>query len=260
MIRTQTITSLIEVAARVFIMPRWQEIQASEITAKGDNDLVTVADTETESFLSGILQDMWPDARIIGEEAAAADPDIVADRLADEHVFVLDPLDGTKSFVRGNDNFAVMLSELRYGEVVRSWIHLPVSRETFTYESGCGVRRNGVRITCPTPMEAETPLGTKRGFVKRTNVGGVDVTHPCGSVGVAYTKILTRNLDFFIHPTMHAWDHLAGAAMIARFGGAVSVVRKNKLQPYFAGETGDALVASASVNVKRMVASTGLLK
>lgn len=208
-------------AAERYIMPRWHALHADDISAKDGNDIVTIADTEAEAYLSAELSLLYPDALIIGEEAAAVDPSIIADLFVAPHAFVIDPLDGTKSFVRGHENFAVMIAELRHGSVTRSWIYLPACGDLYTLEGG-EVQLN----SCPLPperAERSVPLGTKRGYKVVTAVGGLNVTHPLGSVGVAYTEILKGNLDFFVHPTTWPWDHLAGTAMITSLGGFTAV-------------------------------------
>ena len=74
---------------------------------------------------------------LLGEEATARDPGLLDRFRAADHAFTIDPVDGTKNFVRGSPDHAVMVAEIRGGETVRSWIWQPQHR--------AGVRRRAGR-------------------------------------------------------------------------------------------------------------------
>ena len=83
---------------------------------------------------------------MLGEEATATD-DALLDRFRDaDHAFTVDPVDGTKNFVHGSPDHAVMAAELRGGEVVRSWIWQPQHGTAYVAERGAGAWRNGERL------------------------------------------------------------------------------------------------------------------
>ncbi len=75
---------------------------------------------------------------VLGEEASADDPSVLERYAAAEHSFTVDPVDGTKNFVHGSPDHAVMASELRAGEVVRAWIWQPQHELMYVAERGAG--------------------------------------------------------------------------------------------------------------------------
>ena len=92
---------------------------------KNPGDLVTVADREAEELITARLTAAYPDAVVLGEEAHAADHSLMDRYLAAEHAFTVDPVDGTKNFVHGSPDHAVMVAETLAGETVRAWIWQP---------------------------------------------------------------------------------------------------------------------------------------
>ncbi|MDE2412976.1 MAG: inositol monophosphatase, partial [Sphingomonadales bacterium] len=97
---TRAVYPVILDAVERAIMPRFQTLQAGEIIDKGGNELVTVADREAEVILAEGLARILPEATIVGEEAASADPTLL-DRLGDDLCWIIDPVDGTNNFAAG---------------------------------------------------------------------------------------------------------------------------------------------------------------
>ena len=66
---------------------------------------------------------------------------------AADHAFTVDPVDGTKNFVKGSPDHAVMVAEVRGGESVRAWIWQPQHERAYVAERGAGAWRNGERLS-----------------------------------------------------------------------------------------------------------------
>jgi fructose-1,6-bisphosphatase/inositol monophosphatase family enzyme len=98
----------------------------TQIDAKAIDDVVTVADREAELFLGEGLTKILPEAALVGEEAAHADPALL-DRLGDALCWIVDPLDGTNNFAAGKPPFGVMVALAEAGETVAGWIYDPLS-------------------------------------------------------------------------------------------------------------------------------------
>jgi fructose-1,6-bisphosphatase/inositol monophosphatase family enzyme len=98
------IAAILADAARTEIMPRFKTLAASDVRHKANVfDPVTEADEAAERAISAELRAHFPGALIVGEEATAADPSLL-DRLADAPLaFVVDPIDGTRNFVAGQE-------------------------------------------------------------------------------------------------------------------------------------------------------------
>jgi fructose-1,6-bisphosphatase/inositol monophosphatase family enzyme len=148
---------LASVADRV-IMPRFGRLRRDEIDEKSPGDWVTIVDRESEVLLAQGLHAIDPTARIIGEEAASADPTLL-DRLCTGRVWLVDPLDGTNNFTEGKPPFGMLVAFVEDGVVRAGWIYDPVTRLLCHAERSGGAYIDGKRITAITPR-ADTPIAT----------------------------------------------------------------------------------------------------
>ncbi|WP_275693324.1 inositol monophosphatase family protein [Nocardioides sp. TF02-7] len=89
--------------------PRFRSLQTDQVSEKNPGDLVTVADHESEQLLTEALTAAYPDAVVLGEEAHAEDPGLLDRFNTADHGFTVDPVDGTKNFVNGSPDHAVMI-------------------------------------------------------------------------------------------------------------------------------------------------------
>jgi histidinol-phosphatase len=109
-----------------------------EITIKPDLTPVTQADREAEQAIVGILREAFPDVGVLGEEFGAQGPR--------ERRFIIDPIDGTKNFVRHIPIWATLIALEDDGEVVAGVIHNPATGELYTARRGGGTRLNDVPV------------------------------------------------------------------------------------------------------------------
>ena len=135
----------------------------------------------------------------------------------------MDPVDGTNNFVHGSPDYAVMVAELRRGEVVRSWILQPEHDVTFVAERGAGAWRNGVRMPLLDPRpDVERWRGTAMQPLLRNRKLGdlprIGVTRSCA--GVDYSLVACGKLDFVVFAHSKVWDHAPGALLVSEVGGA----------------------------------------
>ena len=107
---SQTVTSLIEEAAEREIIPRFRQLEATDITTKsGPDDLVTAADLACEAFLTPTLAGLIPGSTVVGEEAVEQDRGLLRALERSGTVWIIDPVDGTYNFAHGAEDFAVCL-------------------------------------------------------------------------------------------------------------------------------------------------------
>jgi histidinol-phosphatase len=109
-----------------------------EVTLKPDLTPVTQADREAERAIVGILRAAFPDVGVLGEEFGGQGPR--------ERRFIIDPIDGTKNFVRGIPVWATLIALEDDGEVVAGVIHNPAAGELYTARRGGGARLNGAPV------------------------------------------------------------------------------------------------------------------
>ncbi|RMF09151.1 MAG: inositol monophosphatase, partial [Alphaproteobacteria bacterium] len=152
------VSAVIRDVAAQAILPRWQALAPHEISQKERGDMVTAADHEAERLLEDALTALLPGSAALGEEAAAADParfDFLhnADRL-----WIIDPVDGTNNFIKGQDKFAVMVALLWEGRVAASWIYLPATDQMAVAEHGAGSVLDGRRLKMPVPLEVPADM------------------------------------------------------------------------------------------------------
>ena len=78
-----------------------------DVIRKGDGSPLTIADQEAEKFLRGAIKDMYPDDAIVGEEFGQTEGE-------SEYTWILDPIDGTKSFISGVPLYGTMVGQSNY--------------------------------------------------------------------------------------------------------------------------------------------------
>ena len=207
------------VAAKV-ISPRFRALAEGEVMEKNPGDLVTVADHESEELITAALLSSHPDAVVLGEEAFAADPGLLDRFRTAEHAFTVDPVDGTKNFVHGNPDHAVMVSEIRRGTVVRGWIWQPEHEEAWVAERGAGVFRNGERVR-RRPVTGPPQGATSRWSRRGESIGDLPpLVGTWACCGVDYPRLLDGSIDYLLYAHSSFWDHLPGTLMLAEGGGA----------------------------------------
>ncbi|HEU5242270.1 MAG TPA: inositol monophosphatase [Ornithinibacter sp.] len=211
-----------EVAAEV-ITPRFRSLAAGEVTEKNPGDLVTVADREAEVLITDRLTAAYPDAVVLGEEAYAADHSRMDRYLAAEHAFTVDPVDGTKNFVHGSPDHAVMVAETVGGETVRAWIWQPEHGVSWVAERGAGTWRDGSRVRV-TPVDRDTaPRGVTSMWSMRDQalegMPAMRLSWVC--CGVDYPRLIEGATDYILYSRSNPWDHAPGSLLVAEAGGTV---------------------------------------
>ncbi|WP_418058223.1 inositol monophosphatase family protein [Pimelobacter simplex] len=217
---TAAVLRLLQDVAAEVITPRFRQLRDDQVSEKNPGDLVTVADHESEVLITAALQAAYPEALVLGEEAMAADKTLL-DRFADaEHAFTVDPVDGTKNFVNGSPDHAVMVAEVRGGEVTRGWIWQPQHETSYVAERGAGAWRNGERLTVTTGGTA--PYRTaRRTWVGRdlAGLGTLQLTWAC--CGVDYPHLIAGDAAALLYNRSMPWDHLPGSLILTEAGGAI---------------------------------------
>src|SRR5438874_4083553 len=102
--------------------------------SRGQFDPVTAADRAAEGAMRALIQRKFPDHGIIGEEFGS-------ERTDAEYVWVLDPIDGTKSFIAGMPAWGTLIALTRFGEPVYGMMHQPFTRERFSGDGGAAQYR-----------------------------------------------------------------------------------------------------------------------
>jgi fructose-1,6-bisphosphatase/inositol monophosphatase family enzyme len=223
----QKVAAAITEAAQEEIVPRFGKLDTSEITEKGPNDLVTVADLAMEARLTRALPMLLPGSIVVGEEAVSAD-ESVQDRLdGDQLVWVIDPVDGTNNFARANPLIAVIIALVRRGETIAGWIHDPLANETAMAEKGSGVWWRGERQSIAKSPEVSDMLGSlSAGYFPQPQRAALEErrkllagSFPLFCAGQEYLRLIDGRHDFSLYNRIKPWDHAAGVLLHAEAGG-----------------------------------------
>ena len=212
-----------DVAAEV-INPRFRALADGEIHEKNPGDLVTDADREAEVLITAALTGAYPDCVVLGEEAHSADPALLERYAAADHAFTVDPVDGTKNFVHGSKDHAVMVAETVAGEAVRAWIWQPQHEVGFVAERGAGTWRHDAdgsrRLTIPEPPAAGLRGRTsRRKWIGQALHGLEPMTLTWVSCGIDYPKLVEGEADYILYASAAPWDHVPGSLLLAEAGG-----------------------------------------
>ncbi len=107
-------------------------------------NLVSEADLESERAIVAVIHQAFPDHAVLGEELHGGDA-VAATVLSSEHLWIVDPIDGTNNFVHGIPHFGVSVAYYHQGQPACGVMGNPVRDEWFTAAAGGGAYHNGQR-------------------------------------------------------------------------------------------------------------------
>lgn len=227
-------------AAAALILPLWRS--GLEVLTKADESPVTVADQRGEKLILEHLAKHFPDVPVISEEDASefGTPEAIGPRF-----FLVDPVDGTKAFVRGDPNFTVNIALVQDGRVVAGAVCAPPTGETWFTQRGAALKRIKGGPSAPVRVRA-WPTGQAVALVSHTmkpettqklaEEYGFDVPEPMDS-SIKFCRIAEGSADIYPRhgPTME-WDIAAGHAVLEAAGGTVLTLEN---QPFAYGKASD---------------------
>ena len=224
------VTTIVRHVGDAIVLPRWRNLASGDVREKARDDLVTVVDEAAEAALTPALQALLPDSRVLGEEAASADPALL-DRVGEAGaLWVVDPIDGTANFVDGNDNFAVMVGLLHGGVMQSGWIYLPARGELFEAHAGEGAFLNGkalARVKAPDQLtHAHAGISLKytpeplRGLMA-PKLGQFASASPFMCAGREYAALATGEKAVALYNRLLPWDHVPGLLLAQECGCTV---------------------------------------
>ncbi len=249
---TDDVLQLLKDVADEVINPRFRALDSDQVMSKSHpGDLVTVADREAEVLITEALVAAYPDAVVLGEEATSADARTLDRFRAAEHAFTVDPVDGTKNFVKGSPDHAVMVAEVQAGEVVRSWIWQPQHEKAYVAERGAGAWRNGERLVRPGVGKDLRGITSRKKWLGRAlgALRELELTWVC--CGVDYPKLVEGEADYALFRRPHAWDHAPGSLLLSEAGGHVGALDGSDYGPQ--GETPPLIVSAADRETYELV-------
>lgn len=182
---------------------------------KGIADPVTVADREVERQLTRRIRETYPDHSIVGEEYGLNTND------SQEYIWVIDPIDGTRSYVEGLPTWSITIALLHHRQPAFGLVYMPMV-DDWTYTEGDDVLNNGVSIRdCLKPAwDTDSFLFVRSDANARFNIQFTRLM-AIGSTA-AHLAYVSRGAGLALVTTYsHLWDIAAGAAFLARQGGEI---------------------------------------
>jgi|WetSurMetagenome_2_1015567.scaffolds.fasta_scaffold133533_2 3'(2'), 5'-bisphosphate nucleotidase len=214
------------------------------IKIKEDDSPVTRADLASDRIIKAVLTEITPGIGIFSEETKDIDYNI---RSKWDPLWILDPLDGTKEFIAGNDEFCISLALVLEHKPVAGFIYAPVTRETWIAIKGDGAFKiaEGKKIRLP----FLTPSGAYRVNISRSHHSDVEenwinklrekheVVIALYGSAIKFCKIAEGICD--VYPKfsrIHEWDVAAGHLIIEEAGG-VMIEKASRLSPVYNKES-----------------------
>jgi len=189
---------------------------------KADESPVTAADRACETLIVGAIQDAFPEDGILGEEGASKHP-------ANGRLWIIDPIDGTRDYVRRNRLWANLIALESNGEPVVGVARFPALNETYYATKGGGAFRDGEPIAASPITEISRAVACVNGMQNSLKNPHHEKLLPfmgkfwaIRSLGGALDAmfVCAGHADFWIEPSAKPWD-LAVLKLIAEEAGCV---------------------------------------
>jgi len=220
--RHDAVLAIVKRAGRL-AMRHFNRLDRLEISMKGRQDWLTAADGAVEAQVRGALGGLFPDDQVVGEEAGGR---------FGRRTWIIDPIDGTANFLRGDRHWCISLGLVEAGEPVFGILHAPALGDTFIGTAGSGATRNGKPIRASengdmARAQIEFGWSTRRPveeYLTRVASGfaaGASVKR-CASGALGLASVACGRSDAYAESSINAWDVAAGIVIAREAGCRVS--------------------------------------
>lgn len=192
-----------------------------DITIKEDKSPVSIADRKAEKIIIQTIRESFPNHNILGEETGNSNH-------SSEYTWILDPIDGTKNYLRGLPYFATQIALMKNDEFILGVSHAPLLHETLWAEIGKGAYKNNEQIyvsDVDSLPQAFMTFGGLKYFKKMNKEGAIlrlseDVMASRGYGDfLGYHFLAQGKTDFFLDFGCYIWDIAAVIPIIIEAGG-----------------------------------------
>ncbi len=198
-------------------------------------NLVTEADLQSEQAIARVIRGAFPDHDVMGEESHRGDADA-------EHLWVIDPLDGTNNFAHGIDHFAVSVAYYHGGQPVSGVVFNPVRDHWYEAVRGRGATFNGESVSvCDDERLDQVLVATgfyyDRGAMMEATLAAIrDLfrrkihgIRRFGTASLDLAAVGCGRLGAFFEFELAPWDFAAGRLIVEEAGGRVTTCAGNPL-------------------------------
>jgi inositol-phosphate phosphatase / L-galactose 1-phosphate phosphatase / histidinol-phosphatase len=214
--------AIVEISAAAATIPMGHFRSGVTVEDKPDASPVTIADRETEEHIRQAIEARFPSHGIFGEEFGRRNADA-------EYTWIIDPIDGTRSFICGVPLFGMLLGVLHHGTPVAGVIRMPALDETFAGCHGGGATLNSAPVRC-----RSVPVAKARIFINEANrmvtreperlarlmgIGRVQrFANDCYQFGLLAAGQIDAVVDFDLQP----YDYLPVVPIVEAAGGIIT--------------------------------------
>ena len=209
------------------LLPRFRSLEANQISEKARNDLVSIADHESEAVILAAIVEAFPDHAVLSEEAGWHQRD------PSRPTWLVDPLDGTTNFVHGIAHFAVSIGVAYEDQMLFGVVLDPVKNDLFRGARGHGAWWNGQRCSVSSrtalpgcllatgfPFKAHDVLDQYLAIFRETFLRCKAIRRP-GSAALDLAYTAAGLFDGFFEFRLAPWDLAGGTLLVEEAGGTV---------------------------------------
>ncbi len=210
-------------AAGDVIVRQMDQLDSVRVRDKGQYDFVTEVDRASEDTIIHHLRKSFPDHAFLAEESGQQGES--------DHLWIIDPLDGTTNFIHGFPYFCVSIALQRQGKLDQAVIYNPISQDLYTASRGSGAWLNNRRIRVSNRVGLDGSLlstGIPTHNTDRLNTHQksqqdfalrVAAIRCNGAAALDLACVAAGQLDGFWHANLKPWDIAAGSLLIKEAGG-----------------------------------------
>jgi myo-inositol-1(or 4)-monophosphatase len=200
-------------------------------TKSTEIDLVTEADLASERLIVAAIRERFPHHAILAEEGQGDTQDTVAGA---EHLWLVDPLDGTVNYAHGFPVWGVSLALAQHGQVLMAVTYSPLHDEVFWAERGGGTWLNGRRVHVSSAGRLRdallaTGFAYRRATLETNNLAEFNAMMPrvqglrrAGAAVLDMAYLACGRLDGYWEMHLNPWDWAAGWLLVEEAGGLVT--------------------------------------
>lgn len=202
------------------------ERTVAAVSYKNGGSPVTQADLDVDRYLFEAAAKLAPDAGWLSEETADSPA-----RLGRRRLFVVDPIDGTAAFTRGDPNWSVSIAFVENGRPIVGVVHAPALGRTFGGAAGAGAFLNGAPLLTPKRQSvAGASVIAPRGLHPALTARAFAIAPRIPSLALRLVDIAAGRHDLVItSPNARDWDIAAADLILSEAGAALSEAGESPL-------------------------------
>ena len=236
-IKNEDIKNILFKVSKNIILPKFKKLSDDDIRYKNNIDLVTSVDIDVENYLKESLLKILPNSLFVGEESFFENPKIIESYKEAKFCWTVDPIDGTRNFVKGSSKFAIMVALTFKEKIFQSWIYKPIDDEFTFAKLGSGTYIDDKKLFNNLKKkkfsDSVGSISSKYwtdNYVNKINYIKEQFLNisSLGCIGHEYIDIAKGKRDFTILSRLYPWDHIPGVLIVSESGGSTLHFDKTK--------------------------------